>query len=132
MLSIPSFLVGSDGLTGRTLPTVPAASARTVAVDEVIEHLSELEYGPAAVRQVEGAYLALMVAGSIAVVSVAIYAYLASLAGGESLIKSEERWIKITCRANLGFFPLSVTHTRHFQTNDRLPNVEIFPQFFLY
>ena len=62
-----------------------------MGVDEVIEHLSELEYGPASVRQIEGAYLALVVAGSIAVVSVAIYAYLASLAGGGSLIKSEER-----------------------------------------
>ena len=59
-----------------------------MGVDEVIEHL---EYGPASVRQIEGAYLALVVAGSIAVVSVAIYAYLASLAGGGSLIKSEER-----------------------------------------
>ena len=79
----------SNELAERSLPTAgaAAAAARTVGVDEVIHHLSDFEYGPA----IEGAYLALMVAGSIAVVSVVIYAYLASLASGESLIKSEER-----------------------------------------
>ena len=77
----------SNELAERSLPTAGAAAARTVGVDEVIHHLSDFEYGPA----IEGAYLALMVAGSIAVVSVVIYAYLASLASGESLIKSEER-----------------------------------------
>ena len=59
----------------------------------MIDHLSagELEYGPASVgRQIEGAYAALLVAGGIAVASVAIYAYLASLASGDSLVKSEE------------------------------------------
>ena len=76
----------SNELAERSLPTAGAA-ARTVGVDEVIHHLSDFEYGPA----IEGAYLALMVAGSIAVVSVVIYAYLASLASRESLIKSEER-----------------------------------------
>ena len=62
----------------------------------MIDHLSAgggLEYGgPASVgRQIEGAYAALLVAGGIAVASVAIYAYLASLASGDSpLVKSEE------------------------------------------
>ena len=62
----------------------------------MIDHLSAgggLEYGgPAASvgRQIEGAYAALLVAGGIAVASVAIYAYLASLASGDSLVKSEE------------------------------------------
>ena len=88
MMHVLSFRAASTGLTERSLP---AAVARTVGVDEVIDHLSDLEYGPASVRLIEGAYFALMVAGSIAVVSVVIYAYLASLASGGSLIKSEER-----------------------------------------
>ena len=88
MMHVLSFRAASTGLTERSLP---AAAARTVGVDEVIDHLSDLEYGPASVRLIEGAYFALMVAGSIAVVSVVIYAYLASLASGGSLIKSEER-----------------------------------------
>lgn len=89
MMHVLSFRAASTGLTERSLPA--AAAARTVGVNEVIDHLSDLEYGPASVRLIEGAYFALMVAGSIAVVSVVIYAYLASLASGGSLIKSEER-----------------------------------------
>ena len=82
----------TNELGERSLPWVAGeASARTAGVDEVIDHLSGLECGPASVRQVEGAYVALMVAGGIAVASVAIYAYLASLASGDSLVKSEER-----------------------------------------
>ena len=71
-----------------------------MGVDEVIDHISGLEYGPASVRQIEGAYVALLVAGGIAVASVAIYAYLASLASRDSLVKSEER----TCESKMIFW----------------------------